>query len=211
VATGIPVSVGELVDVIYLNEVARAHYRKTTLKTVNATVAATDLLNGEITIDAGAMSLTRLLRLTAWGDFLNNVGSSQAPPRFQLVFGGTTLFDTNTSGLLQTFAQVSSWRMTVEIANLAANSQFANLSLTLAYAGQVITTPVGVLFAAGNGVYQSVGQAASAGSTWTLLAQGNALAVVNTALAAPLVLNVINASASAAYSTRLYGAVVEVV
>ena len=72
-------------------------YRKLTPKAVNNTVALTDLLNGEITLAAGALGINKQLRLSVIMDLLNT-GVNALVPRFQLVLGGTVLLDTGTIG-----------------------------------------------------------------------------------------------------------------
>jgi hypothetical protein len=81
-----------------MNELARAHWRKTTSKQVLNTITATDLLNGEITIDAGAMSTNRMIRLTAFGDWVQTSAGATDVPRFKVKLGATTLIDTGVSG-----------------------------------------------------------------------------------------------------------------
>jgi len=65
-------------------------YRKTTSKDVQNTNVETDLLNGEITIDAGAMGANGIVRATLLGDYLNNA-AAEAVPKHSIKFGGTTL------------------------------------------------------------------------------------------------------------------------
>src|SRR5262252_9434679 len=55
-------------------------YAKTTTKAVNTTVAATDLLNGEITLAANTLIAGKRLVADLFGDFLNTVAASP-PPR----------------------------------------------------------------------------------------------------------------------------------
>lgn len=185
---------------------APVSYRKTTAKTVNTTVAATDLLNGEITVAAGVMGTTGLLRLTAWGSMLQNSGGAVAPPRFQLVLGGTTILDTGTAGTIAANATAMGWRLTAEILNLgAANAQSSRLQFDLE---QQITAVGQGLFTTGIGLYFS---GASFGGYGQWRADGSNFATaVDTATAKTLVLNVINGSASATYETKLLGALVEI-
>ena len=180
-------------------------YRKTTPNAVNTTVSATDLLNGEITIAAGVMGTTGCARLTAWGDWLQQSGGSVAPPRFQLLLGGTTLLDTGTSSTTVTSgATRAGWRLTAEILNAgSASSQVAALTLDLtSIIGFATAGAAGITV--GEGVYGTTG-------TFAARAEGsNSGLAVNTASSAALVLNVINGSASASYETKLFGALVEV-
>lgn len=182
-------------------------YRKTTAKTVNTTTAATDLLNGEVTIAAGAMGATGVLRIKASGDHLQNSGGNAAQPRFQLVFGGVTVFDTGVTAAAEA-AGATRWPWSVEatISNLTAATQNAWIRV------QTVLDPnsgVSNLFTTGNGGWQEGANV----STWT-----NAFGFgVNTGLtvatgsAAALVLNVINGSANAAYETKLFDALVEII
>lgn len=183
-----------------------APYRKTTAKAVNTTVAATDLLNSEITIAAGAMGTNGLLRLTAWGDWVNASGSTVASPRLQVVFGGTTLFDTSISGTNVTGATRNGWKVVVEIFNLAAaNAQMSHFDLRMMVNGA--STQVQNTFTTGEGILTSI---VAAGQV--IFGEGtNPSTAVDTSLAKALVLNVINGSANAAYETKLLGAVVEVI
>lgn len=181
-------------------------YAKTTSKTVNTTVAATDLLNGEITIAAGAMGTTGLCRLTAWGDWKQNAGGTAAPPRLQLVLGGTTLLDTGTSGLGADVATRFGWEVNATILNLgAANSQTSKLAFR---GGMNVSGLPGNTFTTGVGNYTGVSNVAFS----ILDAVGtNASTALDTATSKTLVLNVINGSANANYETKLFGAVVEIV
>ena len=203
--TGIPVAPGELVDVGYLNEVARAHYRKTTTKQVVNTIAETDLLNGEVTIGAGVMGTSRTLRLTAWGDAVNNSGSTQVFPRLKLKLGATTLLDTGTlSGSWGGAAGRFSWRALAEVANLgAANSQWAWLSAQMR--GALVNANTGAAFTTGEGNYGGL-----ATVNWVDLTGGNSGAV-DTTIAQALALTVILPAAGATLDMTLKGAFVEVV
>ena len=184
-------------------------YRKTTSKTVNTSIAATDLLNGEITIAAGVMGTTGMIRLTAWGDFLQNAAA--APPRWQLVFGGTTIFDTYTNGTVAANPTRSGWRMVVEISNLGvANAQLASIAGWVGLSGG--STAFGyTAFATGEGQYAGVVESGSTTNVAGYLVNGINTAAVDTTAAKALVLNVINGSASATYETKLLGAVVELI
>lgn len=177
-------------------------YRKVTSKTVNNTVAATDLLNGEITIGAGVMGTTKMCRLTAFGDLLNNASGAQA--RFQLVFGGTTLFDTGAWGAITPSAGRTGWKIVVEILNV--NSASAQASTFDLRAGQPATpgTQQSGAFTTGQGVVEVQGLGFRALGT-------SPSSALDTSTSKALVLNVINAAASASCETRLFGALVEIV
>jgi hypothetical protein len=183
--------------------VAGTTYRKTTAKAVNTTTAATDLLNGEITVGAGVLGTTGVLRLTAWGDFLNNSGGSVGPPRFQVQLGGTTMIDTGTGGNVASNTVRRGWRLVVEIMNAgAANSQIANLNAIMSTVSNTAGTTG---FTTGSGTVWEDG-------TSIVLMEGiNTGLAVDTTASKALVLNVINGSANAAYETKLFGGLVEVV
>lgn len=115
--TNVRVAPGELVDVVWLNSLARGAYRKTTSKQVVSTNAETDLLNGEITVGGGVLGATGVLRVTAAGDWINNTGATIALPRFKLKLGLTTLIDTNApAAAWAASASRFGWRIAAEIA-----------------------------------------------------------------------------------------------
>lgn len=129
--TNVKVQSGELVDVAWLNQVARGAWRKTTAKQVLNSVAETDLLNGEITIDAGCMGTTGAIVLAARGDWIQNSGAARDVPRLKLKLGGTTLLDTNVTGatVAGAIATRQPWRVDAVIANLGAtNAQWCSIS-----------------------------------------------------------------------------------
>jgi hypothetical protein len=181
--------------------------RKTTPKPVNSTIAATDLLNGEITIGAGVLSSTGVLRLTADGDWLQHTGGNAAPPRFQLVIGGTTIIDTGTGTmLLPDAANRYGWHLEVVLRALnATNAQWARISGVLA-ANSPNIAQCGD-FATGEGRY---GNVYSGGALMAVMLEGGASGSKDMTASQTLVLNVINGSASASYETRLLGALVEI-
>lgn len=185
-------------------------YRKSTAKAVNTSTAATDLLNGEITIGANVMGTTGRVRLTASGDLLQNSGGAAVVPRFQLIFGGTTLFDTGTAGSLTIAngATRGQWKLIAEIANLnAAGSQEAQFRLDLYNGGNVFAASNGAAFTTGQGRYGVL----DIGVNFLALATGMTTSALDTTTAKALVLNTINGSASASYETKLYSALAEVI
>ena len=203
-ATGIPVTVGELVDTPTINTWARGYFRKTTAKTVNTTTTATDLLNGEFTLPAGALGTNKVLRLTASGDWKQNSGASRDVPRFVFKLGATTLLDTGNTGSNAVTAAATryGWRIVCEAQNLgAANSQWSTLT------GMLVTsaaTPASADFTTGEGrlwVNDVFGCFYSGGNS----------TAVDTSASLAVVLNVINANNSANYETKLYGALVEII
>jgi hypothetical protein len=199
--TGIPVAPGELVDVDAINEFGRGHWRKTTSEQVVNTVTATDLLNGEVQIDAGAMGDDKALRLTAWGDLLNNSGATKAAPRFQLRFGGSTILDTGApASQWGASAGRFYWRIVAEILNLGADdSQWASM------AGQIgvgASASAGS-FTTGHGAYTTVLGAAfpSAGIA----------ASIDTTVACALELDVVLPASASTIDVTLQGALVEII
>ena len=209
-ATGIPVSVGELVDVPTINSWARGYLRKNTAKAVNATTSPTDLLNGEFTLPAGAMGTTKVVRLTAWGDWLQHVGADKPIPGFQLLLGGTTLLEASAPGVNVVSSNTTRqpWRIVCEIQNLAAaNSQRANFAGRLLHNSNNIAAS-GV-FLTGEGL-TFVNALGSSGNGWSTYDGTNATAVDTTASCA-LLLNAVNSYSDANYETTLYGALVEII
>jgi len=214
--TGLPVAVAELVGVDYLNEVARGHWRKTTAKAVTNTTAETDLLNGEISIGAGAMSTNRVVRLTAWGDWIQNSGGATGVAQeFKLKLGATVLLDTAAMGIagaeFVSNANRMPWRITAEIMNLGAtNSQWATL---LAEIG-IVETSSGVVtrmgaFTTGEGGWSYPGSTGV--NRFILRALGANTGAVDTTVAQTLALTVINPTLTATCETKLLGALVEII
>lgn len=190
------------------NALVNGLYRKNIAKVVANSIAETDLLNAEITIAAGLIGANGIVRLSAWGDWVNNTGGAQAPPRFKLKLGATTLLDTNTTGANWTAAASRyGWRLDAEIQNLGAtNSQWANLRVD-----GVLQNGVGAAataFTTGEGL---VSMLLSAGGFGLYSALGGAAGAVDTTAALALVFSVINGVANASYDTTLKGAVVEIV
>lgn len=187
------------------------YIRKNTSTAVNTTVAATDLLAGAFTVPANAMGVSSFLRLTASGDWLNNTGGATTLPRFQLVLGGTTLIDTGSpaaptvgSGALR-----AGWTLEATItAENATNLQTVSFRLFLA-GGQLDTTAGGANFTTGTGMYQSDSSGGSAPTNNKALGVGTGALDMTTSKT--LVLNVINASASASYETKLNNALAEII
>jgi hypothetical protein len=186
----------------------RTIYRKTTAKAVNTTTAATDMLNGEITVAAGAMGSTGVLRVAAWGDWLQNTGAAAAAPRFQLLFGGTTLIDTGalTASSAGFGATRFGWMIDAVIANAnATNAQTAKWTHDLSCQAVTLSGSFAA-FTVGKGVLNGFGTTCA---TQRGIAENDGFAI-DTSVAKALALNVINGSASASYETKLLGATVEV-
>lgn len=202
-ATGIPVAVGELIDTPTINSWARGFVRKNTAKTVNNTVAATDLLDGEFTIPGGAMGLDRILRISAWGDWKQNSGGTADMPEFQVSFAGTTLLDTGTPGLsLANSTTRFGWRIIIEMLNLgAANIQWVNICGMLASANTNASN--GLAFATGRGSIVNLYDLNEF--------QGGNTGGADTTVDHLMHLNVVNAVSNANYETKLYGALAEII
>lgn len=179
-------------------------YKKTSAKTVAGTTSATDLLNGEVTIPAGELGVSGIVRLTAWGDFKQDSAANRDVPTFRLGLGATTLIDTNNAGAAIALINATrfGWRIVCEIQNLgAANSQWATIDgwLTFANSGagaaySVFTTGEGVASFPGAGFASYLGSNSGA---------------VDTTASCALTLKVLNANNSADYETKLLGALVE--
>jgi len=198
---------------VFNNYAAGATYRKVTAKTVNNTTTETDLLNGEITIAAGILGASNMLRLVAKGDWLNNAGRLSVA-RFKLKLGSTVLFDTGTSvGDMNATATRYGWRVEAEVVNLGiTNSQSCSFVLD----GTQLLNPSeysgSVAFATGEGSVGWLGEGGSGtarisaihGQAWN---SGSVDTTVNQGLA----LTVILPTASASYEVKLYDAVVQII
>lgn len=201
---------GQVLESAGASSVAYAYqggvYRKSTAKTINNSVAETDLLNGEITVGANVMGTSSVLRLTAEGDLLNNTGGTVTAPRFKLKLGATTLLDTNAlAGAVTTSAARFGWKIVCEIADLGAtNSQWASIdgSYTSGVATGAVAFATGEGYNIANNVVGGVGLTQFKGS--------NSGAVDMTANQA-LVLSVILGAASANHEIVLKRALVEVI
>lgn len=191
-------------------------YRKVTTRTVASSVTATDLLNGEITIPGGILTATGMLELTAFGDWLCNGGATSAPPRFQLVLGGTTLIDTNTPGAtVPVSATRGSWRIRAMISALnATNSQHVNLEMILQSGASTyaVVSTMTVAFTTGTGHYKAVAARGNTSNTdgGLYTAFGHATGSKDMTASNALVLNVINGQNNANYDTRLHGAIARI-
>jgi len=192
-------------------------FRKSTTKTVVSTVTATDLLNGEITLPANALSATGIARISLWGDWLNNQGGA-APPRLQLVLGGTTLIDTGACGgnVSNPSADRGGWTASAIIAATnATNVQSVSwenrfMSGALTYA----TPSVNVArFTTGNGTYQVVPSHANANNSdgSLFVAVGHNTGAKDMTASQSLVINTINGQGTASYEIKLFGALVEII
>lgn len=186
--------------------------RKTTSKVVNNSVAETDLLNGEISIPAGALGTSGVLRLTMWGDILNNTGAQQFGPRFKVKLGAsatvvldTNVDDSNNAGAKALYFSASrwAWRFVLEVQNLGAtNAQAVYLSGESAQ--QVGNSGATKIFAVGEGAGAArCGTATGNGYGWS----GLNTAAIDTTAAMAIQFTVINPVASTSMETKLFGAV----
>jgi hypothetical protein len=187
----------------------RTTYRKTTPKVVAASVAETDLLNGELTVAAGALGTNRLLRITAFGDWLLNGGpTSNMIPRFKLKLGAaaTPVIDTGAIGN-DVRANVSrwGWRLLAEIQNTAAGAQAISFNLAITYNGGVGTVGTTTPLVVGEGVY------AIFGGIGIATAFGVNTSAIDTSVAMPVAFAVINPNSNALCETKLLAAEAEVV
>lgn len=190
-----------------------APYRKTTAATVVNTTTETDLLNGEITVAAGAIGTTGLLRLTAFGDWKQNSGGATDVPRFKLKLGATTLLDTNVTGanIVPNSATRYPFRIEAEIMNLgAANSQWTTLFGDVMTGDTATAGYSGTGFATGEGLTGNVVNSNSGHSLHVEYRGANSSAV-DTSGACALVLSVVLPAASANCDISLKGAVVQII
>jgi hypothetical protein len=202
------VSAGELVLLRYDStatvwRIPNGVATKDTEKAVT-TIAETDLLNAEFTLAANALGLAKLLRLTAWGDGVQNSAGTTAFPKFKFKLGATVLIDTGTcAAQFASSATRFPWRITVEVKNLAAtNVQLVYFELSLGKQGAAVSS-FGA-FTTGEGSYSSTTSGAPT------LATGYNAGAVDTTAAQAVVLSVITPS-GVSTDVTLKGAVMEVV
>jgi hypothetical protein len=148
----IPITTGELIDTAWLNQVTLARYR-VGARTVSNTITETDLFNGGITIEAGAMSTNRTVRVTASGLILNNSAATQASVRWRLKLGAGLLIDTGALAASWTSAATPfGWRLVAEITNTGVtNAQIAAFDLNAT--GATLSVVASLL--TGQGTYSS--------------------------------------------------------
>lgn len=210
-SNNIPIEVGELITADTINSWARGYFRKTTSKTVAGTTTATDLLNGEFTLPAGALSTDKILRLTAWGDWKQNSGAARDIPGFIInLGGGTDLIDTNSIGsnVAANAATRYGWRIVSEIQNLGSDSsQRCNFSGNIDFLAAGVEDAVA--FTIGDGITMALNPGASAMGYASY--DGGRTTSADTSAACALTLEVYNANNSANYETKLYGALVEII
>lgn len=181
-------------------------YKKNTTKTVVSSTAATDLLNGEITIAANALSATGILRLTAWGSYVQGSGSTQNSLRFDLLLGGSGILDTGVlAATSASNAQVLPWRATACIvAQNATNAQFAQLEVDYL---AVSVAASATLYVTGSGIHR---QESALGGYAFVRAQGYNTAAQDMTSSKSLILRITQPVSHASMSTTLNGALVEI-
>jgi hypothetical protein len=181
-----------------------AVYRKVTPKVVVNSIAEADLLNGEITVAGGLMGLNGGIRLTAFGDSINNSGVAQKAPNWKLKLGATTLIDTGTMVTTTSWATTPvrwGWRVQVEIMNLGtANSQAVKCNVF--HDGSLTNGQNS--FTTGEGIYSAATQ------TGLATALGYVTGAVDTTVAQVLALSMILPAASANLDMTLKAAIVEI-
>lgn len=185
--------------------IVKSPYRKSSSKQVVNTTSLTDLLNGEVTIAAGAMGANGVLRLTAWGDMKNNSGGSVSTPQFLFQLGTTNLVESGVIvGAWSNAITRYPWRVQATIANLTASTQWVD------FRAEAL---IGVA------VSGAIGAAIGEGYTITSLVSGgvglwkhslSASAAVDTSVARALSLFVGLPTASTLEDVTLTGAVVEI-
>lgn len=191
-------------------------YRKTTAKAVTNTVTDTDLLNGEITVAAGAMGTSSVVRLSAFGDWINNSGSNQALPVFSLKLGATptvVIKSPASSVFSSTTTTRYGWSVDATIMNLgAANSQWVSFRMAISalYTPNVAATVLSAFQVGEGNLVEGLNGNGTTGLAAATGQAGNSAAIDTTA-SMNLILSVINPTATATCETKLYGAIAEIV
>lgn len=168
---------------------------------VNNGTSYTDIYS--FSVPAGIMSTNRMLRLTVYGDFLNNTGAS-ALCTPEVRFGGSAVWKGSTAGYaIATSAGRRPWSLVAYIGNTTAASQVTGgyFALGTATAG---VTGIGTHPAAA----WVAGTLAADGGAVTPLASG-AASTVNTANAATIAAGVTLSVASTQLSFRKFYATLE--
>ena len=112
--------------------------KSTTTDVVN-TITLTDILDGEMAIPANLLGALGVLRLRAWGDYLNNSGATKTL-RVAVLLGGFFLYD-DTTGAIPSDADRAAWFMDLELQ--APNSTQLQLGGGLFYLGGQIAVGIG--------------------------------------------------------------------
>jgi hypothetical protein len=190
-------------------------FRKTTATSATNTVTETDLLAGQITIPSNSLATTGIVRLTAWGDYVQNSGATTALVRWKLKLGATptVVFDTGAPGSgtngLNAGATRYGWKIVVEMMNTGAvNTQLASIVIDVATASGG-TGAVQADFTTGGGKY-GIGNGASPNNNYQARAIGYNAAAIDTTVDMNILLTVINPTATTC-ETKLFGALVELI
>lgn len=111
-------------------------YRKTSTTDLVNSVVQTDLAAGALTIAANAMGANGIVKISAWGDYKNNTGSTQQIS-LGTTFGGVVVFLTTNFGIT-TSASRFPWNIQWWICNQGATNaqqQGGTLRLGIASTG----------------------------------------------------------------------------
>ena len=118
-------------------------YSKITEKDVNTTVTKTDLLNGEITIGANALSSSGAIVIDCGGKFKNDTGATRKLT-LELKLGSTVLWDSNASDNINQSSVIRAWHFKCAIQSLGAtNSQRGSGIFLLCDTNAAATTGTG--------------------------------------------------------------------
>lgn len=187
--------------------VGKATLRKVTSKTVNTTIAETDLLNGEITIPA--LAATDVLVGYLWGDWKQNSGANASPPTFALKYGGTTLISSgNGAAAANAINSATRFAWTYEFVIAAANATNAQTATVIGHMGwgcAAGTTTADNSLVVGEGIVSSM---LGANGKAIAITDGFSTAAVDSTAARALLFTTTNASASASYEVVLFGAII---
>lgn len=188
---------------------AGAQFKKTSSKLVKGDidgVTETDLFAGSFTVSAGLLGTTGIARISAVGDYLQNIGGTSAAFRFKLKLGGTTILDSGTCGATAMAAAATRglWEIEATIRNLGtANSQWVRLKGRLVnpsgwnvVAGAAPTTGAGAYWSGGGASHAFLDMALSS--------------AIDTSASKLLELTVILPSTNASCEIKLYEAAVEI-
>lgn len=178
--------------------------KKVTSKTIVNTTTITDLLNSEFVLPV--LKPTSIIRLKAWGDWVQNSGANNNLPRFLLMLGGVVLLDTATmSTAASSSATRFAWGVEAHINNLnVVTSQSADIRGHVGH-GSLAAGGAFSYFNSGEGKYGQISQMNRA-----MFDGGVTGAAVNTGVATLLQLQAQNGVASPGCDIRCFGAIVEI-
>lgn len=171
-------------------------YRKTTEKDVVNTTSLTDLLNGEITVGAGALGGNGMIVAQLGGDYLNNTAAARTID-LELKSGSTVIWRSGVSATIPVAATRRAWRCSFLIQALGAtNSQFTDGDFFLGEEGG--TTGLGII---------------NSPTSWDAAAifASNGPTAIDMTVAQALSFSVAHSVANASLSMRLKRAFIQVV